>query len=718
MRNIFLAIFGSALLFVPASCVRESYEKEDQYISRNPSDEDKHSSNPYWDWADKYPGVVSSRIERVNDAEVTVSGGYRPLAIAPETPVLQSSGYFVASGEHVTIEVPANAANLHWQIGLGHSLLEGQFRKRYTDVTSRGELNTGENRISSYFGGYLYFYYEPDDVPSYDVTVKVSGVVPSDDYHLGETVQSRWLPVMQERAELLRNPVDNPDSMAFLNWTELHSRHLILTAGVSEMSELKYPDKLLETYDMIVETCYKWAGLDIESQPKLRLYTDIQLPDAGQTALSSNPKVEYYGRYPIGFLRGDTHNSFISEKRLLNLNFAMGQSSDGANFMKLIFAFADAFSGDWMRGRYFLSSVDRMFLMYYTYLTQNVQPDGITTDFKDLVQRLNVDREPWEANKWFGVAFMKDDDILAFFMQLSQRYGWPLYTYLNNRAKELGVYAASSEMHELEYFDFLAMCVAEYGGRNIIPFFDRWKCPLSTAAKQYISLFPPADEFWKEYDPAVLPGFTPLEPDLSHAEQRPPFGLTLQMTEQDEKEFWCLSGQLINWKNGKLVRENTSDNNKDWRKVFDSNVRTSIALLGEVQSPTSKDDHQQHHPRFEMDFMRPVEDSAEPQPHSFNALAISNTAPDISWMVNYIFDMQYMDEAGEWHPTSPDRFWLYHVADKVDHKLIYYPFDEMYTAKKFRFELQSICPSTGNISKVELAEIDWVTIEPKENSIE
>jgi len=736
-----IAVFGT-MIIVP-SC-KDVFVEEEEFITRNPSEGGESEANPYWDWADKYPGVVSSRIERARDVEVVVEGGYTPIAIAPETPSLQSTGLFVASGEYVTIDVPAGVDKLHWQVGLGYKLLEGQFRKRYTDVTTKGLLEPGENRISSYFGGYLYFYYEPGDVPSNDVTVTVSGAVQSDDFHLGETVQSTWLPRMQERAELLKNPSDSPDSMAFLNWTELHSRHLILTAGVSELTYLKNANKLMESYDLLIETAYKWAGLDIEKQPKLRLYTDIQLPDAGQTTLSSGAKLDYYGKYPIGFLRGETPTTFVSEKKVLDILYAQGQPDpdEGGPFIKLCSSFADAFSGNWMTNSLFTPSVDRMFLMNYTYTTQGVAPGSVIADFKKVVTNLNTDFEMWRANSIVGVAFYKNDDILTFFMQLAKQYGWPLFYYLNERSREENVEIIESELKQIEYIDFLAMTVSEYAGRNLVPYFEKWKCYPSTPAREYCALFPSLgkDElFYTDFDPTAEVSTVPRTPDRSHIDVRPPFGLQKTLSSSDDKEFWCISGELLDYDTEEVRVSNNSDSNTNWKKIFDNDPTTNCTPLGDIQTSDASVTHHQHRPIFTMDFMRPkmiitdreVEGEEEDEygemvpvviiehdttyvptdkPHTFNALVISNIKAD--YAPTYIYNMEYEDVNGTWRQTTPSQFWLYASEDWY-----YYPFAHTYKAKKFRYELHSICPSTGNVARVIMNDIDWMMLESRKQEL-
>ena len=216
--------------------------------------------------------------------QVPVKGGYEPLAFAPDSAVLQRTGLYVASGDQVEIVVPEGTDDLQYQIGIGHQLLSGQLRQRYGNVVTRGSLHSGTNVVSSYFGGFLYFCYPADKVPVGDITVTVGNAVPSDDYVQGETRFGDWINTMLERAALLAAPSEDPDSMAFLNWTELVSDKVILTAGVSEMSAMTDPDGVLDYYGKIADAYYRFGGYDPANQPPMRVYSDIQLPDAGQTA--------------------------------------------------------------------------------------------------------------------------------------------------------------------------------------------------------------------------------------------------------------------------------------------------------------------------------------------------------------------------------------------------------------------------------------------------
>lgn len=105
----------------------------------------------------------------------------------------QSSGLYVPPAEQVIVEVPAGVGNLNYQIGIADATLpSGVKYERYEKVSKSGALVPGENRISSNFGGPLYFYFDGAPTTS-EVTLKVTGAVKSADYIMGETDKTEWL---------------------------------------------------------------------------------------------------------------------------------------------------------------------------------------------------------------------------------------------------------------------------------------------------------------------------------------------------------------------------------------------------------------------------------------------------------------------------------------------------------------------------------------------
>ncbi len=690
-------------------------------------EEEGNPGNPYWDWADKFPGIVSSDIERVFDVPVTVKGGYEPISYAPDSTVLQSTGLYVASGDIVKIEVPEGTFGLQYQIGLAHKLLSGQLRLRYEDIVTRGTLRPGSNSVSSYFGGYLYLGYAPGQVPVTDVTVVVDGAVSSDNYIQGETDWGEWVATMVERAALLATPSEDADSMAFLNWTELISDKVIITAGVAEMSAMRDPELVLEYYGKIVDAYYRFGGYDPAGQPPMRIYSDIQLPDAGQTSLFPTANTQQYGGYPIGYLRGQSATSFVDEKKLLNTTLLQAQTDESLSWFNLFFGFGEAVRSPWQESDKLLQP--SLNIGYYHYAqTLGLWP-GQSINFVDNVANLNKEFPPTSHNRDNGIMYghATDNVRTTMLMQLADYVGWGLFPYVSQRARELGfVYEPDEMLGGQAACDFFVMSACEYADRNLLPFFRRWHFPCSTVAIGYMKQFPElgADErFWTAYDGSGVPSFETRTPNKGLV--RPASKLKFSMVDADDKLNWYLRGVAwdynayndpVNPRCDTVVKANgtkfigNSISNSGWKNVFDGNTSNQNGLLGHMQPATGST--WAHIPFYILSFTGPGEDKPEDddfeysqEPVTFNTFAMWNVAN--YYYTSYIYDIKYYDEAaGEWKPTVPDKFKLLYNSNWE-----YYYFEEEYTTKQIQFKLQPITPGTSGYSITQMCEIGFGLVE-------
>lgn len=138
-----LIILLAAVIGAGAFSCSKDLTEEAPLIDMGGSDQGGSSGNPYWDWADKFPGIVSSGIERVFGVQVPVKGGYEPLAFAPDSAVLQRTGLYVASGDQVEIVVPEGTDDLQYQIGIVISCSPDSFAS-VTGMSSRGDRSIPE----------------------------------------------------------------------------------------------------------------------------------------------------------------------------------------------------------------------------------------------------------------------------------------------------------------------------------------------------------------------------------------------------------------------------------------------------------------------------------------------------------------------------------------------------------------------------------------------
>lgn len=746
--RIILNILIITSFFVTAFSCAEKTLVEEPFIETGGEAGDGGEGNPYWDWADRYPGVVSSQIERVENVTVTVKGGYKPFSFAPDSAALQSTGLYAAGGDHITVEVPEGVSDLHCQIGIGYPLVDGQLRRRYYDVVRRYTLHAGRNEVMSHFGGFLYFYYPAGKVAPGDIEVVVSGAVQSDDFVLGQTSKVEWMERIQARSELVKNPSEDESEMAFLRWVELRSDKFVLTAGVKEMSAIKDPEKLLENYGKVVDSYYAFAGLDTAGQMPMRVITDIQLPDAEQTVSMSSPKVERYGRYPIAFRRGLTDTAVEWEEKLLNHYYVLGigDPNDGTSFLKPLLGFCDAVSPAWYDSDLMKWPVGKMSQRYLIAREGNII-NSDEVDYPGAIQKLNK-----EYSRTGDARFMYQScdemDRTVMYMQLAQEYGWEMFPYINKRCRELGFsYEKDPVILDQAANDFFVMSMSEYAGKNLYPFFKQWHFPCSAPAIKYMANFDDFKEeemFWKSYDAGKSPDFIARAPELGFSDKRPSGKLSFSMPGTDDLANWFLFAALYNVDKSTpetpyWSRQVNSLYNTDWLRAFDGIITKGIQILGHCQNKTN--DTYANIPQCYLSFAGPeaLSDlgdgivtyplSKKPannvspyvfrvyipedtdltiyrdEPLTFNTLMLVNS--NQYYMTSYFYDIEYWDmEEEKWKPTSPNEHLLLYT-----HVYEAYYFDETYTTTRIRYKMQPITPGTSGYSICEYNEMNFALVE-------
>ncbi|MBQ7194856.1 MAG: hypothetical protein IJS07_04420 [Bacteroidales bacterium] len=722
---IYRLMAALTLSFAALSCATEIPAEEEDFIevSTDEGEDTIIEGNPYWDWVDKYPGGVSSLLDREDDVEVTVKGGYDPIAYVPDTTVLQSTGLYAAAGEYITIEVPAGTAGLQWQIGLGYELLPGQLQQRYKNIVRRGLLHPGKNRVMNHFGGFIYLGYEPDKVPAGDITVTISGGIPTNDFILGETKPLEWLETMQLRSQLYRNPIENEDSMAFLPWVELRSDKIILTCGVKELEFCPNPEDLLNAFAPLVDSYYAFNALDNTNQMPMRIYTDIQMPDADQTPLFAAMNVLRYGRYPMVRRRREELDQWGREKDMLYIPYIRGErDANGVAWMEYLLTFADATLNPWQgepnSDSYMKTYWPSLKMSQYYYVARINSVHGDPTNFTSWVDKINTPVTGVDLYKSCldnTQMYLKIGELgrTAPLMQLALEYGWGLFPYLSERSNELGYqYIREPYLDSQSAYDFFAMTCCEYADRNLLPFFKMWYFPLTQIATDYMKNFQELSDdeiFWTSFDTDRQPSFELKVPNKSFA--RPSWNIQFEEVDQDVKRNWALLGNLYNgtYYPGRLIRSRTSNSvvDPEWKKAWDGNNATSSIWLGNCYNTSNVSST--NIPIYEMSFVGPDdsyravddEDVYATDSLVFNTLMFWND--HLFYWTNYIYDIEYEDcETGEWKSTKPDSFRLYH-SEKMD----YYFFEETYATKHIRFKLRPVSPGTSNYARCQIQEISF-----------
>lgn len=542
-RFLLIFLLPVAVMLLAVSCTKDP-ATEESFLDISDGSEAKEP-NQYWDWADVYPGMVSPNAARCFDQDVPVRGGYAPMAYSPSTPILQSTGLFAAMDEVVAIEVPEGTTELHWQIGLGHALHKDQLKRRAQDVVSNGKLKEGSNSISSPFGGYLFFYYEPNDMPvsSDSVYLKVTGAVISEDFIDGMDPMeaSAWGDMMRERSDTILAHTGGDIDFPYLLWLEMRSEKINVIVGMPEMTTMLYPQYVMNDFKEIADAFWYLGGIDPTNQPPFRVHTDVQMPDPLQRVGDDKTWHENikdfvgYAGYPISILRTQgltgkdkEERNVINRDYLRVLRSATGNKvTPDAGYYTLLRAFSNTVMAEWATSPYIQSAAEEIGYMFFAHklghhpATEYAFGDGYERDFTkgpsgDALARLNfyynTDRE---HQAYYGnlIVQMADQNLpfvydnyndanstdnmkayvkrkflsrLAFMMTLIKTTDWGIVRYLNVRCRELGF----KNEWDQDANDFLVMAACEYAGKNLLTFFDVWHFPYTYIAYDYAQQFP------------------------------------------------------------------------------------------------------------------------------------------------------------------------------------------------------------------------------------
>lgn len=447
-------------MFVMMSCSDDPLQESDGFIGEYPNpNPDKLPDNEYWDWVETYPGLVSNSIQRLQGVEVKIKGDYivNELKLASNPGYLQSTGLYIPPMDTITVVLPAGVGQMYYQIGIASlDLPETDHLKRYHDVCVDGELEVGENKIVSNFGGPLYIYIKGDPQAS-EIILTVSGAVKSSDFVLGETNEVEWRALVADTI--------NP-----MIWGELIGKRVILTLPLSTLKSITFPENLLKFYDKMIEDMDFFGGLSSgDLAMPWRIYSDLQLR---KDVEGKDSKV--YPYYPMGFLSSSADSLSKELVRLPELN---GKTILPEGFAALYAMPSWSVNNDIGKELCKLP-VFRMFQQNGKWHT--IMPSEMWKRPLEPKDRLEVD----------------DDVQLSMLIQLVQEYGWGLLNYISSECrKDIGVDDVVPEMFKN---DLLAIYTSEYAGVNLTQFFSEWGFSISGVSLKYMAQYGsvPTDKFW------------------------------------------------------------------------------------------------------------------------------------------------------------------------------------------------------------------------------
>ena len=167
----------------------------------------------------------------------------------------QSTGRYVNPGGVVNLTFP-EGGELGWSYRIGAHADQLWHKDRWPRWPSVSTTGPVTERITSPFGGLLYFQKKSDEARS--VNIQVSGALPAPYWKSGETTPEMW--------EVLRN--------AQAPWAELEGQHLILTVPSAAVRELKDPEALMAYWDRVVSMQHLFGGEEPPARPE-RFVADV-----------------------------------------------------------------------------------------------------------------------------------------------------------------------------------------------------------------------------------------------------------------------------------------------------------------------------------------------------------------------------------------------------------------------------------------------------------
>ncbi|SFS03962.1 M60 family metallopeptidase [Anaeromicropila populeti] len=374
----------------------------------------------------------------------------------------QSTGLYAVPGQKLTIDVPDGVTNLKVRIGSTIDKLsfdiketETQFNQylRYPVISFEKTLKPGSNDFYTPFGGLVYII-APTSENAPDVQVTISGAIKAPRFVLGETTESEW-----------NSMLNNPAPMA-----ELQSNHIILTMPTKFIANsLTYSNAqtLMQSYDQMAHSYFDLAGLSEGGA------TPNKAP-VGQFRYVKDVQISYgymYAGYPIMYYDDAQINDFLNPNKLGGWG---AWHELGHNFQM------DAFTGS-----YLTEVTENIYsVMMDLILMNNNQAESFYT------QNVACLYTNGTLNNYFynstipyqeGSVFLE----LIMFDQLRQKFGFRIFRDMMIEARNAP--ESSLPTTNEERFDYIVVTASKVTGCNLIPFFDKWRVPISANARNTVN---------------------------------------------------------------------------------------------------------------------------------------------------------------------------------------------------------------------------------------
>jgi hypothetical protein len=367
------------------------------------------------------------------------------------------TGLYAAPGEVITVRAPQNLAGQGLAVAIGiHSdlLWHNEEWSRMPNITMRRPILSAETRAASAFGGPIYIEVPYGGAVDFDVTI--SGGVPAPRYIDGKTSLTDW------RSSLRNLPAP---------WAEIESEKIILSVPSHLVRDLDDPAALMAVWSQLIDFVSEFAAAPKERPRAERLAPDVQI--SGGIQHNGYPIMMHLPKAPI----------ILSRDELLKGRAAHGLHNRGGYGMahelghqvqNPLWNFDGAGEST---AQLFSVYVQDKLCHIPVELNSNGSPEFRAQQMAAYFANPTFER--WKGEQYYG---------LTFFLQLQQAFGWEAFPRVF--AQFASMPQNERPKNDLEKRDQFMVRFSRQVGRNLGPFFEKWRIPTSEAARASVADLP------------------------------------------------------------------------------------------------------------------------------------------------------------------------------------------------------------------------------------
>ena len=381
-----------------------------------------------------FPGEIPKKVKRVTTK----------IQIDLQKHGWASTGLYASPGEVIKIVILNEHAKSGFSARIGahkDKLWNKPKWHRHPEISIEKPLNNAINKIASSHGGLIYIEVPRNKKGTLEVLINKAVEAPW--FVLGKTKAKDW------KSKIRKFPAP---------WAELETNKIILTVPSESVRNLENPEKLLKLWDKILDCYSELDQYPLPVRPE-RIVSDVQI-SAGYM----------HSGYPI-MTHLDAAARMVSEKSLKAGSWGLYHEL-GHNHQRREWTFSG--TGE--------VTVNLFTLFVYDKIC------GISVN-KNLEKRWKLARKYFKNNGTFEKDWKKSPFLaLCMYMQIIVEFGWEpikkvFAEYRNLKSKD-------KPKTDADKRDQWMIRLSKIIGRNLGPFFEKWKVPTSKAARDSIAKLP------------------------------------------------------------------------------------------------------------------------------------------------------------------------------------------------------------------------------------